>query len=42
MERDLRVCEGYEGGKVFQTCEMMEEGGRKEVEVVVTEGLREE
>ena len=40
--RDWRVCEVDEGGKVFQTCEIMEEGGRKGVEVVVIEVLREE
>ena len=39
--RDWRVCEVDEGGKVFQTCEIMEEGGRKGVEVVLIEGLRE-
>ena len=41
-ERDWRVCEVDEGGKEFQTCEMVKEGGRKGVEVVVIEVLREE
>ena len=41
-ERDWRVCEVDEGGKAFQTCEMVKEGGRKGVEVVVIEGLGEE
>ena len=41
-EKDWRVCEVDEGGKGFQTCEIVKEGGRKGVEVVVIEVLREE
>ena len=41
MKGIWRVCEGDEGGKGFQTCEIMEEGGRKGVEVVLIEVLRE-
>ena len=38
--RDWRVCEVDGGGKFSQTCEIMKEGGRKGVEIVVTEGER--
>ena len=42
MEGIWRVCEGDEGGEGFQACEIVEEGGRKGVDVVLIEGLREE
>ena len=38
--RDWRVCEVDGGGKGGQTCEMMKDGGRKGVEIVVIEGER--
>ena len=41
-ERDWRVCEVDEGGKGIQTCEIMEEGGRKGVEVVGLESERDD
>ncbi len=38
--RDWRVCEVDGGGKGFQTCEIIKEGGRKEVEIVFIESER--
>ena len=37
-----RVCEVDRGGKVNQTCEIIKEGGRKGVEIVLIESEREE
>ena len=38
--RDWRVFEVDGGGKVSQTCEIIKEGGRKGVEIVLMEGER--
>ena len=38
--REWRICEVDGGGKVSQICEIIKERGRKGVEIVFTEGER--
>ncbi len=38
--RDWRVCEVDGGGKGFQTCEIIKEGGRKGMEIISFKGER--